>query len=82
MKEIEKIDQKNATKIMNSTVMNKVRNIIESINKAEGRIRKTVSTIKEGIETAQRLAKHYNQIAQWCGLPQVPKPFLGRGKND
>ncbi|MBW1796215.1 MAG: sigma-54-dependent Fis family transcriptional regulator [Deltaproteobacteria bacterium] len=79
--EIEKIDKNDANKIMHSSAFNKLRKIIENINDTEGRTRKTLSTVKEGVATAQRLAKHYNQIAQWCGLPQVPKPFLGSGKN-
>ena len=33
---------------------------------------------KDGVGIAQKLARHYNGIAQWCGLPVVPEPFLGK----
>jgi len=36
---------------------------------------KVIKTAKDGIDIARRLAGYYNDIAQWCGLPQVPKPF-------
>ncbi|MFK7906979.1 MAG: hypothetical protein AB8B69_17730 [Chitinophagales bacterium] len=26
--------------------------------------------------TTQDIAAEYNKLAQWLGLPQVPKPFL------
>lgn len=26
--------------------------------------------------TTMSLAKHYNSIAEWCGLPQVPGVFF------
>jgi len=32
--------------------------------------------IKYGVGLAQDIAKGYNDIAQWLGLPQVMKPFL------
>ena len=79
--EIEKIGKNDTNKIIHSSAFNKLRKIIENINDNEGQIRKTLSTVKDGVAIAQRLAKHYNQVAQWCGLPQVPKPFLGSGKN-
>ncbi len=76
--EFEKISKSDANVIKHSSVIDKLRKLIENINDAGGRISKTIKTMKEGVATAQKLAKHYNQIAQWCGLPQVPKPFLGR----
>ncbi|WP_017454002.1 hypothetical protein [Herbaspirillum rubrisubalbicans] len=33
--------------------------------------------VGDGVELAQKVAKHYNSIAEWCGAPQVPKLFLG-----
>ena len=39
-------------------------------------LHKTVKGIKRGVSIAQDIAQGYNDIAQWCGLPQVPKPFL------
>jgi GTPase SAR1 family protein len=37
---------------------------------------KTIKGIEKGIDIAQDIAKGYNNIAQWAGLPQVPNVFL------
>ena len=37
---------------------------------------KVIEGTKNGVDIAQDLAEKYNDIAQWAGLPQVPKPFL------
>ena len=46
-----------------------------NVDKAESTAGKVIKTTKDGIDIARELAGHYNQIAQWCGLPRVPKPF-------
>ncbi|MBP1316587.1 hypothetical protein [Herbaspirillum sp. 1130] len=33
--------------------------------------------VGDGLEVVQKLAKHYNAVAEWCGAPQVPRIFLG-----
>ena len=38
---------------------------------------KKMSKVRNGIKTVQELGKGYNSVAQWFGLPQIPKPFLG-----
>jgi len=38
---------------------------------------KLVRGVEYGVEVAQDISKYYNSIAQWVGLPQVPKPLLG-----
>ena len=37
--------------------------------------------IKNGIRITQDIAKGYNEIAQWVGLLQVPKPLLAYPSN-
>ena len=37
--------------------------------------------IKNGIRITQDIAKGYNEIAQWVGLLQVPKPLLSYPSN-
>jgi len=35
------------------------------------------------LKNIQKLGSHYNDVAQWVGLPQIPKPFLATfGKKD
>jgi hypothetical protein len=40
-------------------------------------LNKAVKGIKNGVSIAQEIGKGYNDIAQWVGLPQIPRPFLG-----
>ncbi len=77
-KELQRVDSSDADALKKAPVMDKLRKLIEQISDAEGKIGNVIKTVKQGVATVQRLAKYYNDVAQWCGLPQVPKPFLGR----
>ena len=46
----------------------------------KSKLHQVVKGVKNGVSIAQDIAKSYNDIAQWCGLPQVPKPFLKQEK--
>jgi len=59
-------------------ITNKLRRIVEELGNENSKLHRTVKGIKHGISIAQDIAKGYNDIAQWCGFPQVPKPFLGK----
>ena len=59
-------------------IPNKLRRILSELEDENSKLHKTVKGIKNGINIAQDIAKGYNAVAQWCGLPQVPKPFLGK----
>ena len=54
----------------------KLRRLVADLENEDSKLHKTVKGIKSGIGIAQDIAKGYNDIAQWAGLPQVPKPFL------
>jgi len=56
----------------------KLKRIVDDLNNEDSNLSKTIKGIKHGISIAQDIAKGYNDIAQWIGLPQVPKPFLGK----
>ncbi len=58
--------------------VNKLIRIAEALEDKNSKLYKAVKGIKNGISIAQDIAKGYNSIAQWCGLPQVPKPLLGK----
>jgi hypothetical protein len=53
-----------------------IRDFLKDMEDTATPIGKTVKTLKEGVGHAQELAEFYNNIAQWVGWPQVPKPFL------
>ena len=50
--------------------------LVKEFEDEDSKLHKTVKGIKNGISIAQDIAEGYNDIAQWAGLPQVPKPFL------
>ncbi|MCJ8271348.1 MAG: hypothetical protein MJK04_18365 [Psychrosphaera sp.] len=43
-------------------------------------LHKSVKGLKHGASIAQDIGKGYNSFAQWMGLPQIPTPFLKKGK--
>jgi hypothetical protein len=49
---------------------------VDDLGDEDSTLHKTVKGIKSGIGIAQDIAKAYNDIGQWLGMPQVPKPFL------
>ena len=59
-----------------SPAMSKFRRFIQDLGDEKSSLGKAVKGIKNGVRIGQELAGYYNDIAQWCGLPQVPKPFL------
>ena len=66
--------------VEDSGLLGRLRNFIDDLSDVNSRTYKVIKAVKGGIQTAQRMAKTYNDIAQWVGLPQVPRPFLGNQK--
>ncbi|MEK7286376.1 MAG: hypothetical protein AAB035_03650 [Nitrospirota bacterium] len=60
-------------------VANRLRRLASNLGDENSPLHKYVKGIKNGIGIAQDIAEGYNDIAQWVGLPQVPKPFLKKG---
>ena len=58
-------------KAQNSTALVRLRELIKGSQN-------TVQAVGKSVATVQKLAKLYNSIAQWCGLPQIPGPLLGK----
>lgn len=69
------VNSKMLDEIRKSSAMSKLSRFFDNLNEAESRIGKTIKGLKSGVSIARKLAGHYNEIAQWCGLPTVPKPF-------
>ena len=65
--------------IANSSGLSKIRDFINGVEKAETTAGKIISTISDGVNTIRKFAGYYNKIAQWCGIPQIPEPFVKKG---
>ena len=62
-------------------ILNRLKRLAEDLGDENSKLYKTVKGIKHGASIAQDIAKGYNDIAQWAGLPQVPRPFLKKKDN-
>ncbi|NVO09097.1 MAG: 50S ribosome-binding GTPase [Bacteroidales bacterium] len=67
---------KNEDEVKESGIANRLKRFVQDLGDEESKLHKTISGVKQGVSIAQDIAKGYNDIAQWLGLPQVPKPFL------
>ncbi|MDR0969070.1 MAG: hypothetical protein LBM67_00850 [Lentimicrobiaceae bacterium] len=59
-------------------ILNRLKQIVEDLGDENSTLYKKVKGVRNGIRIAQAIGKGYNDIAQWCGLPQIPRPFLGK----
>ena len=55
----------------------KLRGLLNEINDGDSTLHHAVKASKKAIETAQKLGKSYNKVAQWLILPTIPDLFLG-----
>jgi internalin A len=62
-------------RVAQSTALSKIKDFLENADKADTLAGKIIETLRDGIDTARKIAGFYNDIAQWCGLPQAPKPI-------
>jgi hypothetical protein len=61
-----------------SSGLTKLKMFIDEAAETGSVLNKFLTTLSDGISVVQKLAKRYNDIASWCGAPQVPAVFLGR----
>jgi hypothetical protein len=61
--------------VKKSTAMQKLRKFIDTVADGNEQVGKAIKTTETGIDIVRNLAGKYNSIAEWCGLPQVPKIF-------
>ncbi len=69
-------NSKSKEEVIEKGIVNRVKRLVKDLEDKDSKLHKTVKGIKNGIGIAQDIAKGYNDIAQWLGFPQVPKPFL------
>lgn len=73
---LEEIENCNTpTEVKKSGVGAQVKELLEQMSDKNSRLYKTIEGTKNGIAIAQDIATKYNSLAEWAGLPQVPKPF-------
>jgi uncharacterized protein with HEPN domain len=72
----ETADQETKDSIISKGILNRLKMILKDLEDEDSTLYKNIKKVKRGVGIAQDIAEKYNGIAQWLGLPQVPKPFL------
>ncbi|MCU4677736.1 hypothetical protein N7931_19185 [Catenovulum sp. 2E275] len=62
--------------VRRSPAMSKFRKVLENIFDKSSDVKNSIENINKGIEYARDLARKYNKIAEWCGLPVFPSDLL------
>lgn len=62
--------------VVKSGALNKVKRFLLDVQNEESELGKVIKGLKYGVGIVQEIGEKYNSIAQWCGLPVVPKVFL------
>ncbi len=76
-KSTQKLNQaKTKEEIVQSGVLHKLKRFLEEMQDPGSQLGKTIKGIKYGVKIAQEIGEKYNNIAQWCGLPAIPKILL------
>ncbi|MCK4620738.1 MAG: hypothetical protein KAT62_00850, partial [Desulfuromonadales bacterium] len=61
-----------------SPALARLQKFIGKLDDTTSNVGKIFRKLENGIDTAQQIGKFYNGIAEWCGMPVVPKVFLGK----
>lgn len=59
-------------KVKGSPALSKLRRFIDRVESGNDAMNKAIANIEKGAELVADIAKTYNKIASWCGLPTVP----------
>jgi len=74
---LEKVEQcKTPEEVKKTGILSRISRMMNEFNDENSSFHSAIKKVKNGISIAQDIAKTYNDIAQWAGLPQVPTPFL------
>jgi hypothetical protein len=74
---LEKIESSNDPDLVRkSAAMSKFRRTIDQILDKGSALNSAIKKADEGWEIFSDIAKKYNSLAEWCGLPVVPSPLL------
>ena len=71
---------KSKEEVAKSSALPKIKRFLENANDTGTALGKTIKGLKSGVSILQDIAKYYNKIAQWCGMPIVPGVFLKQKK--
>lgn len=62
--------------VRKSLAMSKFKGLIDKVCERGNEISDAIEKVESGWEVFKDLAKKYNKVADWCGLPQVPSVII------
>ncbi|QSX41374.1 hypothetical protein [Shewanella cyperi] len=66
----------NPEAVRRSPVMSKFKRLIDRATEHGTDLNNTIKSIESGWEILCELAKKYNKVAEWCGLPVIPSTLI------
>jgi internalin A len=60
-------------KAKTSPALQRLETFIGKIEDADSRVGKAMKAVGNAVGTAQKLGRVYNNVADWCGAPQIPR---------
>jgi hypothetical protein len=70
-------NKKKPEDVRKSGGVQKLKKFIDEANDTGSAVNAFLGKVSDGVEMIQKLARRYNQVAEWCGAPQVPSLLLG-----
>lgn len=64
--------------VRSSAGLGKLKKLLDEVNETGSSLNTFVNKISDGLSIAQKLARRYNDIAEWCGAPTVPRILAGK----
>lgn len=64
--------------VRDSSGLKKLKRFIDDAVTAGSSVHNFFGKVSDGFDLLQKLARRYNDIAEWCGAPQVPRVFVGK----
>lgn len=55
--------------------LSQLRKLLDGLQSGGSKLHTILQKTAGAVDAARKLAGRYNAIAEWCGLPQVPRPF-------
>lgn len=70
-------DSKNKNEI-NKSKLSKIKTFLDKLNDSTTKIGQIFKKVEHGLAFFKKLAQYYNSVAEWTGLPQVPRILINQ----
>lgn len=64
--------------VRDSSGLKKLKRFLDEASSTGSAVHTFLGRVSEGAELLQKIGRRYNDIAEWCGAPQLPRILLGK----